>query len=392
MSVLRDPPILAFMVAQTLIWAAIFYSFPALVLHWQQDFGWSATAAMGAFSVALALQGLAAPSVGRLIDRGFAPRGFPIGAVGAVVGLVALTQVQGLWGFYAVWAWLGVMMGFTLYDACFAIVTRARGASARQAITAITLVAGFASTIAYPLTAAVTEAAGWRAAVWVLAGLVLVLNIPLATFAARRLEAEARDRTPVQPAQTQSKGRSPFARAEFWPLGIGFAFGALGTGILLSHLLPLMASLGVVDAMAILAASLIGPAQVSGRIILTLAGARVQARHLSQAAFILLALASLALAGAAAFPWLVLAFAVGQGLGYGVISILRPVVTRDVMGDAGFGESAGAVARLSLFSFALAPGLGAILVDLAGYGAVIALCVLAPLAGVVSLRRLRVAP
>ena len=65
----RDGPILAFMIAETLVWAAIFYSFPAMVLQWQAEFGWSATAALGAFSLALGLQGLAAPWVGRAIDR-----------------------------------------------------------------------------------------------------------------------------------------------------------------------------------------------------------------------------------------------------------------------------------------------------------------------------------
>ena len=123
----RDPAILAFMVAETVIWAAIFYSFPALVLQWQAEFGWSATQAMGAFSIALAVQGLAAPWVGRLIDRGRAPLGMPLGALGALIGLVALTQITTLWQFYAVWTWLGLMMGFTLYDATFSVVTRARG-------------------------------------------------------------------------------------------------------------------------------------------------------------------------------------------------------------------------------------------------------------------------
>ncbi|MBF9058061.1 hypothetical protein HKCCSP123_02580, partial [Rhodobacterales bacterium HKCCSP123] len=168
----RDPPILAFMLSETLIWAAIFYSFPALVLHWRAEFDWSATATMGAFSLALAVQGLAAPHMGRIIDRGAAPRAMSFGALGALAGLAALTQVTQLWQFYTVWAWLGLMMSGTLYDATFSVVTRARGARARADITAITLAAGFASTLAYPLTAAVTAAGGWRMAVWVLAATV----------------------------------------------------------------------------------------------------------------------------------------------------------------------------------------------------------------------------
>lgn len=383
----RDPAIVAFMIAETVIWAAIFYSFPALVLQWQAEFGWGATEAMGAFSLALGVQGLVAPWAGRLIDRGRAPLAMPLGAMGALAGLAALTQVTDLWQFYAVWAWLGLMMGVTLYDATFSVVTRARGAEARAAITAITLAAGFASTLAYPLTAAMTEWGGWRAAVWVLAGLVLVLVIPPLRLAASRLEIEAAARTPATAPHGAKSGRV-MARPGFWPLAGGFALTALGSGILLAHLLPLMAALGVSDGLAILAASIIGPAQVVARILLMLAGARVAARQVSVGSFLVLMAAALAVGASAAIPAMVLVFALAQGVGNGVISILRPVVTREVMGEAGFGESAGTVARLSLFAFALAPGLGAVLADLAGYGAVIALCAAAPLAGAILLRRL----
>ena len=384
----RDPAILAFMVAETVIWAAIFYSFPALVLQWQGEFGWSATQAMGAFSIALAVQGLAAPWVGRLIDRGRAPLGMPLGALGALIGLVALTQITALWQFYAVWTWLGLMMGFTLYDAAFSVVTRARGPHARAAITAITLAAGFASTLAYPLTAVMIEIGGWRAAVWALAGLVLVLVLPLLWLGAKRLEVEVQSRN-LQPAGKPTlTAQHIMRRPGFWPLAGGFALTALGSAILLAHLLPLLTALGVPMGLAILAASTIGPAQVAARVLLMLAGARVSAWQVSLGAFILLSLAALTIGAAAALPVLALVFAVAQGMGNGVISILRPVVTRDVMGEVGFGESAGAVARLSLFAFAIAPGLGALLADAAGYGAVIMLCVAAPLLGALLLRRL----
>jgi MFS family permease len=384
----RDPAILSFMVAETVIWAAIFYSFPALVLEWQAEFGWSATQAMGAFSLALAVQGVVAPWVGRLIDRGRAPLGMPLGALGALAGLVALSQIATLWQFYAVWTWLGLMMGLTLYDATFSVVTRARGGHARAAITAITLAAGFASTLAYPLTAAMIGIGGWRAAVWVLAGLVLLLVVPLMWQGAARLETEARARSPNgADIGTAGAGRI-MRRPGFWPLAGGFALTALGSAILLAHLLPLMAALKVPQGLAIMAASTIGPAQVAARVLLMLAGARVSVWQVSLGSFILLSAAALMMGAAAALPGLALVFAVAQGMGNGVISILRPVVTREVMGEAGFGEAAGAVARLSLFAFALAPGLGAVLADLAGYGAVIALCATAPLLGAALLRRL----
>lgn len=389
----RDLPILSLMVAQTVIWAAIFYIFPALVLEWQAEFGWRSTQTMGALSLALCLQGIIAPSVGRILDRGGAPLSFPLGATAAAVGLVALAFVESLWMFYIVWGWLGVAMGFTLYDACFSVVTRARGAAARQAITAITLVAGFASTLSFPMATALSAFGGWRLAVLVFAALVLFVNLPLTLFAARRLEGEARAREGGATTRPDAASvKRPSARSGYWPLAMGFALAALGIGMLRSHLLPLLESLGITSPLAVLTASLIGPAQVASRVILVLAGARVAAIRLAQVAFGVLALAAVALAGAAALPALVFGYALGQGLGQGVTSILRATVTREVMGEVGYGESAGAVARISLFSFALAPGFGAVLVDLAGYGAVIALGIMAPLLGAFSLTRLRLHP
>jgi MFS family permease len=197
-------------------------------LHWQDEFGWSATITMGAFSLALAIQGLAAPHMGRLIDRGGAPRAMTLGTAGALIGLAALTQVTALWQFYVVWAWIGLMMAATLYDATFSIVTRARAAQARTAITAITLAAGFASTLAYPLTAAVTAWSGWRTSIWVLAALVAVVVLPLHRFASARLEAEARARDPATvapPPVTRAMGRPGF-----WPLGLGFALDGAWRG------------------------------------------------------------------------------------------------------------------------------------------------------------------
>lgn len=374
---LTDGPILALMIAQTLIWAATFYSFPALVLEWQGEFGWSSAQTMGAFSLALAVQAISAPFLGRLIDKGRAPWSFPIGAIVAAAALIVLTQVQSLWVFYGVWAVLGITMGATLYDACFALVTRARDADARPAITAITLVAGFASTLAYPLTAIVSEAFDWQAAVWVLVALVVFGNLPLSFYAARRLEAEVTPNDPRSRAapSTSMKDIRLRDRPEFLPLAIGLGLSALATAIVTSHLLPLMAALGVVAATAILAASIIGPSQVAGRILLTVFARSMPALPLTMMAVLGMGAAAAVLGGVTWVGVLVFGFAVLHGMCYGLMSILRPVVIRDILGQRDFGAIQGAVVRPSLIAFAIAPYVAALVADMAGYGAVLALCV-----------------
>jgi MFS family permease len=239
----RDQPVLALMISETVIWAAIFYSFPALVLLWQGEYGWSATTTLGAFSVALAVQGLAAPHMGRIIDRGGAPRAMTLGTVGALLGLAALTQVTVLWQFYTVWAWLGLMMAATLYDAAFSIVTRARGARARAAITAITLAAGLRLDTGLSADGHGRGLGRLARAIWVLAALVLVVVLPLHRSPPRGWRPRRRPATP--PAWCRRPVTGAMARPGFWPLGLGFALTALGAAILLTNLLPLMAALGV---------------------------------------------------------------------------------------------------------------------------------------------------
>jgi MFS family permease len=381
---LTDPPILALMVAQTLIWAAIFYVFPALVLHWQAEFGWSSGQVMGAFSLALAVQGLGARRFGGLIDRGLAPVSMPGGALLGAGCLLLLTQVTELWQFYALWGVMGAAMGMTLYDTAFALVMRSRDATARQAITAITLVAGFASTLAYPLTAWLTEVSGWRMAVLVLAGLVVFVNVPLARFAAARLEREGAGR--AQPEATPA----PEARRRpgFWPLTIGLALSMLAVGIVTSHLLPLLAALGVATASAVLAASLIGPAQVAGRIALTASGTRLPGQRLAVLAFAGMGLAAALLFGVGVLPFLVFGFAILHGMCNGLVSILRPVVVRETLGPRDFGAVQGEVVRPGLFAFAAAPFVAAVIVEIGGYLPVLALCIAAQAAGAALLLRL----
>jgi predicted MFS family arabinose efflux permease len=277
-------------------------------------------------------------------------------------------------------------MAATLYDATFTIVTRAHGERARDGITAITLAAGFASTLAYPLVAAATAAWGWTAPVWMLVALVLACVLPLHVFAARRLDAAARNRPPG-PARRARSGADSRGRGTS-RLAAAFGLAALGVAVMITLLLPLLAAFGVPDRLAVLSAAIVGPAQVIGRVVLLMAGARRAALGLTVSAFLLLGAAAVAMGAAAALPALALVFAAALGLGNGVVSILRPVVIREVLGEAGFGANAGVVARAWLWAFAAAPTLGALIADTAGYAAVVVLCVAAPLAGAAVLRPL----
>jgi MFS family permease len=86
-------------IAETIVWAGMFYLFPALLPHWEQDLGWAKTELAGAFTCALILSALAAPFAGRLIDRGHGRKVLTISAFCGGLLLVLLSQVRELWQF-----------------------------------------------------------------------------------------------------------------------------------------------------------------------------------------------------------------------------------------------------------------------------------------------------
>jgi predicted MFS family arabinose efflux permease len=147
---------------QTLAWASSYY-LPAMVATpIARDLGVSAPTVFAAFSGALVVSALLGPRAGRAIDRfGGRPVLFGTNLVFAL-GLALLGSAQSLPVMFAAWAVLGVAMGSGLYEAAFSTLVRLYGHDSRNAITGITLIAGFASTIGWPLTSWLEVHLGWR--------------------------------------------------------------------------------------------------------------------------------------------------------------------------------------------------------------------------------------
>ncbi len=376
-----DVPIWCLAIAETIVWAGLFYIFPALFPRLEAAFGWSKVELTGAFTLAIVMSAVTSPFAGRVIDKGFGPLLLAGTALcgGILVGL--LGAVENLWTFYALWAGIGVAMGGCLYEPCFAFVTRNRGGGAKRGITLIALAAGFAGTIAFPTAHLIAEASDWRRACAFFALLVCCVAVPLMYLGARRLET-TRSGADVQTAGQHRLPLGAFIRRiEFWLLAGGFSAFALNHGILLNHILPILQERGLDAGTAVLAASAIGPMQVAGRLAMMAAERHASNTAVTLACFIAVLGAALLLIGAAAVPVLVIGFVILQGGGYGVTSIMRPVVTRDIMGEANFGAIAGIMAVPYLACVAVAPFLGALLWQLGGYDLSIAAAFAAAAAG-----------
>jgi MFS family permease len=378
------PITLPLAIAETIVWAAYYYSFPALLLVWERDLGWSKTELSGAFTLALIVSAVLAPLVGRLIDRGQATLTFAGSALAAAVLLVALASVTELWQFYLVWVGLGAAMAGSLYEACFAVVTRTLGPSARRGITVIALIAGFAGTVSFPSAHLLAAWLGWRGAVMVFAAAVAFVAVPLILIASMVGERHRSSDAP-QASLKFRRALDVVNDPTFWRLFLLFAAVAINHVALLTHLLPILADRGVAAETAVLAASLIGPMQVAGRIAMMTLGRNASSRMIFITCLASTASAALLLLGAGMSFFFLFGFVILQGAGYGVTSIVRPIFTAEQFGRENFGTVAGLLAIAFVGGSAAAPTIAALIWTAGGYSVVIGFACLTSIIGLLTL-------
>ncbi len=372
-SVSQGPAVWALALAQTLTYAGVYYAFPALLPDLLALTGWPAAALALGPTLAFLVTAMLTPFTGSLVDRGF-------GGEMLIYLPVAAALCVALMGFapnVAVWIMLWLVIGVTqagmYYETCFAFLTRRLGDGARPAITRVTLVAGFAGTLAFPLAHWLSARIGPELTYVVFAGLILFGAVPLNAFAVRRLRQMERADAPRPAVPAPDALRHAMQKPPFWAIaGISGALG-LNHAIVLTFVLVLFADRGASPGMATFAAACIGPAQVIGRLILMASERRLNNARAAMVCVLAMVGAAAAMILAGAAPGLVFLFAALQGMGMGTISILRPVLIAQMLGHRGFGAISGAIAVSPILASALGPSLGAFVLEIGGAGAVYAL-------------------
>eukprot|EP00119_Amphimedon_queenslandica_P006637 XP_011407748.1 PREDICTED: uncharacterized protein LOC105314976 [Amphimedon queenslandica] len=324
-----------------------------------------------AFTLSLLITALLFPLSGRLIDRGHSAKVLTGCALLGTVLLLVLSQVTQPWQFWWVWIGLGVAMAGCLYDPCFAVLVRASGKRAKRAIALVTIFAGFAGTIAFPSARILTDALGWRAALWVFAATICFVALPLFRSACRHAEAYAA--SDIAPPDPRTKGFAALKDLRFYLLALAVFCSSLDHGMLISHILPIFESRRASVEIATLAASFVGPMQVAARMTLMQTDRLARSSTITTIAFGLLAAAALSLLHAGATPWLIAAFVAMHGAGIGIASVMRPVATAELMGRKNFGVVAGMIGMTGMMGYALGPILSALVWQSGGYDRVISL-------------------
>src|ERR1051326_675994 len=231
--------------SQTLAWASSYYLPAILADDMARAAGAPRAWVFGAFSGALLLTAFLGPWVGRLIDRR-GGRGVLVASnVVLALGLVALGASNGIAAQCAAWAVLGLGMALGLYDAAFATLAGIYGRDARGPITGITLIAGFASTIGWPLSTLFAAQFGWREACFIWAAMHIVIGLPLNLLLVPSSAGAA--------PQGEQAAASWEPRREMYLLAYVFAAAWFVTGAMAAHLPALFERLGATTVQAVAA-------------------------------------------------------------------------------------------------------------------------------------------
>ena len=369
--------ILALGTTQTIAWASSYYLPAILAAPMSHDLGLSPTFVFGALSAALVIGGLLGPRVGHVIDR-LGGRGMLcISNLVLASGLICLAAANGPISLIASWVVLGVGMGMGLYEAAFATLTRIYGSDARRPITGITLIAGFASTVGWPLSAFLEAHYGWRVACLAWAAALVVIALPLNLTLPRGVAA-------IGPAVAETATPAD-ARRETWAMiAVAYVFAATGfVSSGLSALLPtILVQFGSTPAAAVFAAALVGPAQVAARIVEAGWLSKYHPLASAQLATVMnpLAVAALIFGGPVFAP----VFALAYGAGNGILTIARGTLPLALFGPVGFGRRVGFLAMPARFAGAAAPLAIGVLVERFGPGA-LWFCAAASLSALIAL-------
>jgi predicted MFS family arabinose efflux permease len=346
-------------IGQICSWGSLYYSFPLIAEAMGAELGWSKPDLYGAATLGLMLAALAAYPVGVAVDRGYGRWVMGLSSLAAGGLLLLWSQVTSLLAFYVLVGGIGALQAATLYEPAFAVVARRVGPGhSRAGITALTLWGGFASTVFIPLVQWLLNHWGWREALMALAA----VNVLICASAYLLFITPARDAKPasdVTPAEERERNRlavrDALHRPVFWALLVSLTAYAAMFSAFTFHMYPLLRERGIDTASVVQAIALIGPAQVAGRIVISVFAARASMRAVGTAVVTIFPLAFGALAFLRADFWTVAAVCVVYGGANGIFTIVRGMVVPEMLSRHAYGAINGLLTVPMTLARAAAP-------------------------------------
>ena len=372
-------------VTQTIGYASTYYLAAILArpitadldIPFEQYFVFSAAASI--------ISGLLGPILGRHIDRFGGRLVLPFASLTIASGLVVMALSTSATTFFVAWLILGIGMAAGLYDAAFASVVEIQGERAQRTIAGITLIAGFASTIGWPLTSALEQQLGWRETVLIWAAINLAVALPLHVWlpgygkdARRQRRTDRKEQSAADSTAVPHISLLSIVLTAMLFVLAGFAPSAIA-----AHLPEILQTTGATGEIALAAATLLGPGQVFARLIQVLFPTFFGPVRVAVFALVMHPLAVVFLLSTG--PSSVFVFAFLHGMGSGFLTVAAGILPLFLFGAKNYGERQGYIMAAAdiviaftpaIFSFALT-GLGRFSLMVTASTAVIAWGILA---------------
>ncbi|MEP3299590.1 MAG: hypothetical protein ABJO27_24450 [Pseudoruegeria sp.] len=339
--------------AQLLFWSAFYYLLPALTAQIVSETNWPVWHLSTTYTLAFLLWAFCAPTVGHWIDAGHGAKVIRIGSRLGVVLLVGLSQTNDRFLFSGLVILLGACMAATLYDPCFAVMMRRLKQGGTDAVATVTLIAGFATALTFPLIYTLSSLMTWQhiALSFAVLAAIGVILLP----------------TEPQPTSIEVFQLSKM-RLEQGPMLIAFSFGLVMMGhAMLLFLLPvaLVQDNGFIN-VGVLALAILGPAQIAGRMTWKYVGSSFRPQSCAIVMFACLCLPATLLLMFGTASIVVCAALTIQGACYGVHTILRPSLAQHYVPASQLGRGLGVIAMIGLLLMAVGPAVGGLIWTLSG--------------------------
>ncbi len=369
---------------QIIGYGTLYYGFAPLAGDMAQSFGWPVSWIFGAFSLALLTSGLITPLVGRRVDRHGAAQMMTLGSVAAALALVWTALAPNAIVFAAGLTAMQLASTLVFYDTAFAQLVQKGGPTSGRLIVYLTLIAGFASTIFWPLTVGLKAAFGWREILLIFAALNLLICTPAHWWLTYQADHAATHST--KPVSIGIDGGS--LPQELWPQVMvlvtwGFAFTGFLLMAILAQMVPLLSAMGLGSA-AVVVAAVFGPSQVLMRLVNMTLGSGRHPLHITLIAAVLLLVAPLVLALSAPSFAGALIFISILGFASGLKSIVQGTLPLALFGRTGYGTRLGRMASVRLLLAAIAPFVLAYLMQMLGPSLALLIVAVSGLAGLLA--------
>jgi len=376
-------------VTQIISYGTLYYSFSILAPAMGQEFDQSREWLFAAFSGTLLIGGLISPWSGHWADRFGAGRVMALGSLAAAFSLL-LCAFSPTWAMFApALVTTGIATPFILYNTAFAVLVQIDPQSAPRRITYLTLIAGFSSTLFWPLATTLLALLTWREIYLFYAGLQFFICFPIHLRLSRMTRRSPMIKPEAAQEPTAAGNGGTLTKASRKPvlifIALGFSFASFALSAMLAHLVPVLSAVGL-GTSAVVVGTIFGPSQFASRLVNMVLDNRLSAMAVTILSTALIPLAFLMLLLPSPVPLIAGAvlFAMLFGMGSGLNSIVQGTLPLALFGHQGYGEILGKITAARLIVSSTAPFIFAFMLEQFGPHVALSIAAFVGMLGVVT--------